>query len=66
MSIFVVRVEKETRVMVMFPNHEIARASVGRYVDAMKTVCARVAEGRAVVPPRSAAQPGIALGTIKC
>jgi hypothetical protein len=52
--------------MVMFPNNEIARASVGRYVDAMKTVCARVAEGRAAVPPRSAAQSGIALGTIKC
>jgi mycolipenoyl-CoA---2-(long-chain-fatty acyl)-trehalose mycolipenoyltransferase / long-chain-acyl-CoA---trehalose acyltransferase len=66
MSIFVVRVEKETTVMVMFPNNEIARASVGRYVDAMKSVCARVAEGRAAVPPRSAAQGGIALGTIKC
>jgi hypothetical protein len=47
LSIFVVRLEKETVVMVVFPNNTTARESVSRYVDAMKSVCVRVAEGRA-------------------
>jgi hypothetical protein len=56
MSIFVIRLEKETAVLVLFPNNPIASESVSRYVDAMKSACVGVAEGRAALPPRSAAE----------
>jgi hypothetical protein len=42
-NIRVVRLEKETQVVVRFPNNPVARDSITRYVTAMKSVCARVA-----------------------
>ncbi len=45
LSIYVIRVEKETAVTVMYPDNPIARESVERYLDALKTVFARIAEG---------------------
>jgi hypothetical protein len=44
------RLEKETQLTVLFPNNPIARESVARYVEALKSVMVRVAEGRDVVP----------------
>ncbi|MDT5322784.1 MAG: mycolipenoyl-CoA---2-(long-chain-fatty acyl)-trehalose mycolipenoyltransferase, partial [Mycobacterium sp.] len=46
------RVFDETSMAVFFPNNPIARESVTRYVEAVKSVCARVAEGRDAVFPR--------------
>jgi hypothetical protein len=45
MSIYVIRVEKETAVTVMFPDNEIARESVTRYLKTLKSVFERIAEG---------------------
>ncbi|MGB3481280.1 MAG: condensation domain-containing protein [Mycobacterium sp.] len=45
-GMWVNRTERETAVTVAFPNNPIARESVIRYVDAMKAVYTRVAEGR--------------------
>jgi hypothetical protein len=36
---------------VAFPNNPIARESVNRYVDAMRSVFAHVAQGRADLAP---------------
>jgi hypothetical protein len=44
-GMWVNRTAKETAVTVAFPNNPIARESVIRYVDAMKAVYQRVAEG---------------------
>jgi len=43
------RVEEETSITVFFPDNPVARDSVTRYVDAMKSVYTRVAEGRLAV-----------------
>ena len=44
MSIYVIRVQKETAVTVMFPDNPIARESVDRYLEALKVVFQRIAE----------------------
>jgi hypothetical protein len=44
MSIYVIRVEQETAVSVMFPDTPEARESVACYLDALKSVFERVAE----------------------
>jgi hypothetical protein len=45
------RFEKETHLIVMFPNNPVARESVTRYIAALKSVFVRVAEGRDIVAP---------------
>jgi mycolipenoyl-CoA---2-(long-chain-fatty acyl)-trehalose mycolipenoyltransferase / long-chain-acyl-CoA---trehalose acyltransferase len=51
------RYEKETHVIVFFPNNPVARQSVTRYIETLKSVYVRVAEGRdAVAPLRNGAQ----------
>jgi hypothetical protein len=40
----------ETAATVLFPSNPVARESIARYVDALKSVCARVAEGRLADP----------------
>ena len=55
LTLFVARFEQKTEVTVMFPKNPIARESVTRYVDAMKSACARVAE-RGAVPLRNVAR----------
>jgi hypothetical protein len=49
-GMWVNRVE-ETTVTVAFPNNPIARESVTRYVEAMKSVYVRVADGRGAARP---------------
>ncbi len=49
MSIFVIRLPKETVVSVMYPDNPIARESVLRYVEALKSMFVRVAERRDTV-----------------
>jgi mycolipenoyl-CoA---2-(long-chain-fatty acyl)-trehalose mycolipenoyltransferase / long-chain-acyl-CoA---trehalose acyltransferase len=44
MSIYVIRVEQETAVTVMFPDNPVAQESVARYLAALKSVFERVAE----------------------
>jgi hypothetical protein len=44
MSIYVIRVEEETAVTVMFPDNPEAQESVARYLLALKSVFERVAE----------------------
>jgi non-ribosomal peptide synthetase component F len=44
MSIYVIRVEQETTVTVMFPDNPEAQESVARYLTALKSVFERVAE----------------------
>jgi mycolipenoyl-CoA---2-(long-chain-fatty acyl)-trehalose mycolipenoyltransferase / long-chain-acyl-CoA---trehalose acyltransferase len=50
-GMWVNRSEKETTVTVMFPNNPVARESIVRYMDAMKSVYVRVAEVGAVAEP---------------
>jgi hypothetical protein len=45
-SMWVGRFRQETKVMVLFPNNPVARESVIRYTEAMKSVFVRVADGR--------------------
>ncbi|HUH71108.1 MAG TPA: condensation domain-containing protein [Mycobacterium sp.] len=45
------RYEKETHMMVFFPNNPIARESVTRYMETLKSVYVRVAEGRGAAAP---------------
>ncbi|EUA93996.1 trehalose-2-sulfate acyltransferase papA2 domain protein [Mycobacterium ulcerans str. Harvey] len=47
------RLEKETQLTVLFPNNPVARESVTRYVEALKSAFVRVAEGRDVMPAPS-------------
>jgi hypothetical protein len=46
LGMWVNRSEDETTVTVMFPDNPIARESIVRYLDAMKSAYVRVAEGR--------------------
>lgn len=46
LCIYVFRDDARTTMMVMFPDNAIAKASVARYVATMKSVYARVADGR--------------------
>jgi hypothetical protein len=39
------RFEKETRLLVLFPDNPVARESVTRYIATLKSVYVRVAEG---------------------
>lgn len=51
------RLFDETSLTVSFQDNPIARESVARYVEAMKSVCVRVAEGRvAMAPPHAVAR----------
>ena len=53
----VIRLANETRLTVVFPKNPVARESVTRYIAAMKSVYARVADGRgAVASLRSVAE----------
>ena len=45
------RYEDETHVMVFFPNNPIARESVTRYLETLKSLYVRVAEGRSAGAP---------------
>jgi mycolipenoyl-CoA---2-(long-chain-fatty acyl)-trehalose mycolipenoyltransferase / long-chain-acyl-CoA---trehalose acyltransferase len=45
------RYEKETHVIVFFPDNPVARESVDRYVETLKSVFVRVAEGRGAAAP---------------
>jgi mycolipenoyl-CoA---2-(long-chain-fatty acyl)-trehalose mycolipenoyltransferase / long-chain-acyl-CoA---trehalose acyltransferase len=54
MSIFVVRLEKETAISVVFPKNPIAEDSVTRYVEAIKSACARIADSQGAAPLRAA------------
>jgi mycolipenoyl-CoA---2-(long-chain-fatty acyl)-trehalose mycolipenoyltransferase / long-chain-acyl-CoA---trehalose acyltransferase len=56
MSIFVVRLEEETAVSVLYPKNAVARESVARYLAVMKTVYARVADGGGAAPLKNVAQ----------
>jgi hypothetical protein len=52
------RLPEGTHVIVLFPKNPVARESVARYIAALKSVYARVANGRGpAVPLRNAAQP---------
>ena len=43
------RLDNETRLTVVFPKNPVARESVTRYIAALKSVYARVADGRGAV-----------------
>jgi hypothetical protein len=45
-SMWVTRLQNETRVTVLFPDNPIARESVARYIEATKVTYARVVSGR--------------------
>jgi hypothetical protein len=47
------RLFDETSIGVFFPNNPIARESVTRYLEAMKSVCHRIAEGCDALVPRA-------------
>ncbi|OBH11182.1 MULTISPECIES: condensation domain-containing protein [unclassified Mycobacterium] len=44
-SLWVIRLQHETKVTVLFPDNPAARESVGRYIDAMRSAYVRVADG---------------------
>lgn len=50
-SMWVTRMEHETKLTALFPDTAVARASVTRFVDVMKSVYVRVANGRWVNAP---------------
>lgn len=45
-SAWITRLERETSMTALFPDNAIARSSVARFVEVMKSVYVRVAEGR--------------------
>ncbi|OBH19475.1 acyltransferase [Mycobacterium sp. E1715] len=45
-SLWVIRLQHETKVTVLFPDNPVARESVRRYIDALKSAYVRVADGR--------------------
>ncbi|MFA5710029.1 condensation domain-containing protein [Mycolicibacterium sp.] len=45
-SMWITRMEHETKLTALFPDNPVARESVGRFVDVMKSVYVRVANGR--------------------
>jgi hypothetical protein len=51
LCMWVNRLKQETTVTVVFPNNPVARESVTRYVEAMKSVYVRVADGRGAAAP---------------
>jgi hypothetical protein len=50
LAIRVFRLEKETQVIVQFPDNPVARDSVTRYIAALKSVYARVADAQGALP----------------
>ncbi|OOK66699.1 trehalose-2-sulfate acyltransferase papA2 domain protein [Mycobacterium kansasii] len=54
MCMWVNRFHEETTVTASFPDSPIAHESVRRYLDAMKSVYVRVAEGRSDIRQRRA------------
>ncbi len=44
-SMWVTRLQQETTATVLFPNNPVARESVARYIEAMKSVYGRIANG---------------------
>lgn len=51
-NIRVMRLEKETHVVVRFPGNPVARDSVSRYITVLKSVYARVADAHGAMPAR--------------
>jgi hypothetical protein len=49
-----VRLETETAVTVLLPKNPIARESAAHYVDTLKSVYVRIAEGGGAMPLRTA------------
>ena len=49
----VFRLEKETQVIVQFPDNPVARDSVTRYITALKSVYARVADAHGALPAKN-------------
>ena len=45
LTIYVFRYEGGTVMEVMYPDNPIAKKSVTRYLEAMKSVCSRIADG---------------------
>jgi 2-O-sulfo trehalose long-chain-acyltransferase len=45
-SLWVIRLQHETKVTVLFPDNPVARESAGRYIEAMKSAYVRAADGR--------------------
>lgn len=45
-SLWVIRLQHETKVTVLFPDNPVARESVGRYIQAMRSAYVRAADGR--------------------
>ena len=56
LSIFVIRLDTETAATVVFPKNPLARESIAAYLDAMKSACVRVADGRSTLPLHTAAR----------
>jgi mycolipenoyl-CoA---2-(long-chain-fatty acyl)-trehalose mycolipenoyltransferase / long-chain-acyl-CoA---trehalose acyltransferase len=50
LNVRVNRLENETQLTLLYPNNQTARESVARYVEALKSVMIRIAEGREVMP----------------
>jgi mycolipenoyl-CoA---2-(long-chain-fatty acyl)-trehalose mycolipenoyltransferase / long-chain-acyl-CoA---trehalose acyltransferase len=46
------RLEDETQLTVLYPDNATARESVARYMEALRSVMVRIAEGRDVMPAR--------------
>lgn len=53
LNVRVNRLENETQLTLLYPDNAIARESVARYVEELKSVMVRVAEGREVMPAPS-------------
>jgi mycolipenoyl-CoA---2-(long-chain-fatty acyl)-trehalose mycolipenoyltransferase / long-chain-acyl-CoA---trehalose acyltransferase len=50
LAIRVFRLEKETQVIVQFPDNPVARDSITRYITALKSVYARIADAHGALP----------------
>jgi mycolipenoyl-CoA---2-(long-chain-fatty acyl)-trehalose mycolipenoyltransferase / long-chain-acyl-CoA---trehalose acyltransferase len=46
LSIFVIRLETETAATVVYPKNPLARESIAAYLEALRSACVRVADGR--------------------
>ena len=57
-AIRVVRLEKETQVIVQFPDNPVARDSITRYITALKSVYARVADAHVALPAQGSGVVG--------
>ena len=57
-NIRVFRLETATQLMVQFPNDPVARDSVTRYITALKSVYARVADAHGAMPAQDTGGAG--------